>query len=109
MDPAAGTPPWGAGSAGLCGRIRFLPAPANIVRTASFAFVSRYGASPSRARHSPAQLRPAQLCSAMPRVSVVEAKLCGDEFVQFLRDTGREQERRRDTLRSIYNQEFRCR
>ncbi|XP_033925659.1 helicase MOV-10 [Melopsittacus undulatus] len=45
----------------------------------------------------------------MPRVSVVEARLRGDEFVQFLRDTGREQERRRDTLRSIYNQEFRYR
>ncbi|KAM8988162.1 LOW QUALITY PROTEIN: helicase MOV-10 [Ara ararauna] len=45
----------------------------------------------------------------MPRVSVAEARLRGDEFVQFLRDTGREQERQRDTLRSIYNQEFRYR
>ncbi|XP_009072773.1 PREDICTED: putative helicase MOV-10, partial [Acanthisitta chloris] len=31
----------------------------------------------------------------------------GDQFVQFLRDTGREQERQKETLRSIYNQEFR--
>ncbi|KFM03145.1 Putative helicase MOV-10, partial [Aptenodytes forsteri] len=45
----------------------------------------------------------------MPRFSVAEARLWGDQFVQFLRDTGREQERRRDTLRSIYNQEFRGR
>ncbi|NWS47758.1 SDE3 helicase, partial [Probosciger aterrimus] len=45
----------------------------------------------------------------MPRVSVAEARLSGDEFVKFLRDTGREQERRRDALRSIYNQEFRSR
>ncbi|NXD64784.1 SDE3 helicase, partial [Eolophus roseicapillus] len=45
----------------------------------------------------------------MPRVSVAEARLSGDEFVKFLRDTGREQERRRDALRSIYNQEFRYR
>ncbi|NXI73554.1 SDE3 helicase, partial [Anseranas semipalmata] len=33
----------------------------------------------------------------------------GDQFVQFLRDTGREQESRRDSLRSIYTQEFRAR
>ncbi|KAK0677637.1 MOV10 Helicase, partial [Pygoscelis papua] len=45
----------------------------------------------------------------MPRFSVAEARLWGDQFVQFLRDTGREQESRRDTLRSIYNQEFRGR
>ncbi|KAF1523024.1 putative helicase MOV-10, partial [Eudyptula albosignata] len=45
----------------------------------------------------------------MPRFSVAEARLWGDQFVQFLRDTGREQESRRDTLRSIYNQEFRVR
>ncbi|NXH13075.1 SDE3 helicase, partial [Bucco capensis] len=31
----------------------------------------------------------------------------GEQFVQFLRDTGRERESRRDTLRSIYSQEFR--
>ncbi|KAM9217342.1 LOW QUALITY PROTEIN: helicase MOV-10 [Leptosomus discolor] len=45
----------------------------------------------------------------MPRFSVAEARQCGDQFVQFLRDTGREQERRRDALRSIYSQEFRGR
>ncbi|KAM7082413.1 LOW QUALITY PROTEIN: helicase MOV-10 [Ciconia maguari] len=45
----------------------------------------------------------------MPRFSVAEARRCGDQFVQFLRDTGREQESRRDALRSIYNQEFRGR
>ncbi|NWZ52354.1 SDE3 helicase, partial [Haliaeetus albicilla] len=45
----------------------------------------------------------------MPRFSVAEARQWGDQFVQFLRDTGREQESRRDTLRSIYNLEFRGR
>ncbi|XP_042656086.1 helicase MOV-10 [Tyto alba] len=45
----------------------------------------------------------------MPRFSVAETRRWGDQFVQFLRDTGREQESRRDTLRSIYNQEFRGR
>ncbi|KAM6237092.1 helicase MOV-10 [Porphyrio hochstetteri] len=45
----------------------------------------------------------------MPRFSVAEARRCGDEFVQFLRDTGREQESRRDALRTIYAQEFRGR
>ncbi|NXE74207.1 SDE3 helicase, partial [Cochlearius cochlearius] len=45
----------------------------------------------------------------MPRFSVAEARRWGDQFVQFLRDTGREQESRRDALRSIYNQEFRGR
>ncbi|KAM9268311.1 LOW QUALITY PROTEIN: helicase MOV-10 [Morus bassanus] len=45
----------------------------------------------------------------MPRFSVAEARRWGDQFVQFLRDTGREQESRRDTLRSIYNLEFRGR
>ncbi|NWX80954.1 SDE3 helicase, partial [Alca torda] len=45
----------------------------------------------------------------MPRFSVAEARRWGDQFVQFLRDTGREQESRRDTLRSIYAQEFRGR
>ncbi|NXT73720.1 SDE3 helicase, partial [Zapornia atra] len=45
----------------------------------------------------------------MPRFSVAEARRCGDQFVQFLRDTGREQESRRDALRSIYTQEFRGR
>ncbi|NXG77795.1 SDE3 helicase, partial [Baryphthengus martii] len=45
----------------------------------------------------------------MPRFSMIETRRCGDEFVQFLRDTGREQESQRDVLRSIYNQEFRGR
>ncbi|KAM6044388.1 LOW QUALITY PROTEIN: helicase MOV-10 [Chlamydotis macqueenii] len=45
----------------------------------------------------------------MPRFSVAEARRCGDQFVQFLRDTSREQENRRDALRSIYSQEFRGR
>ncbi|NXV17868.1 SDE3 helicase, partial [Cepphus grylle] len=45
----------------------------------------------------------------MPRFSVSEARRWGDQFVQFLRDTGREQESRRDTLRSVYTQEFRGR
>ncbi|XP_068774257.1 helicase MOV-10 [Struthio camelus] len=45
----------------------------------------------------------------MPRCSVAEARRCGEQFVRFLRDTGREQESQRDTLRSIYTQEFRAR
>ncbi|NWV07663.1 SDE3 helicase, partial [Ptilonorhynchus violaceus] len=45
----------------------------------------------------------------MSRFSVAEASLWGDQFVQFLRDTGREQASLRETLRSIYNQEFRGR
>ncbi|NXL30886.1 SDE3 helicase, partial [Glaucidium brasilianum] len=45
----------------------------------------------------------------MPRFSVAESRQCGDQFVRFLRDTGRQQESRRDTLRSIYTQEFRGR
>ncbi|NXF30132.1 SDE3 helicase, partial [Nyctibius bracteatus] len=45
----------------------------------------------------------------MPRFSVAEARRWGDQFVQFLQDTGREQESRRDALRSIYTQEFRGR
>ncbi|NWV38852.1 SDE3 helicase, partial [Grantiella picta] len=45
----------------------------------------------------------------MSRFSVAEASLWGDQFVQFLRDTGREQTSLRETLRSIYNQEFRGR
>ncbi|NXJ88725.1 SDE3 helicase, partial [Corythaixoides concolor] len=45
----------------------------------------------------------------MPRFSVAEARRCGDQFVQFLRDTGREQESRRDALRGIYSREFRAR
>ncbi|NXT23632.1 SDE3 helicase, partial [Syrrhaptes paradoxus] len=45
----------------------------------------------------------------MPRFSVAESRRWGDQFVQFLRDTGREQESRRDALRSIYTQEFRGR
>uniref|UniRef100_A0A8U7NPS2 RNA helicase n=1 Tax=Corvus moneduloides TaxID=1196302 RepID=A0A8U7NPS2_CORMO len=45
----------------------------------------------------------------MPRFSVAEASLWGDQFVQFLRETGREQASLRETLRTIYNQEFRPR
>ncbi|OXB73648.1 UNVERIFIED_CONTAM: hypothetical protein H355_017070 [Colinus virginianus] len=45
----------------------------------------------------------------MPRFSVAETRRYGDQFVQFLRDTGREQESRRDELRGIYSQEFRAR
>ncbi|XP_062451285.1 helicase MOV-10 [Rhea pennata] len=45
----------------------------------------------------------------MPRCSVKEARRCGEQFVQFLRDTGREEESQRDMLRSIYTQEFRAR
>ncbi|NXF64323.1 SDE3 helicase, partial [Ciccaba nigrolineata] len=45
----------------------------------------------------------------MPRFSVGESRQWGDQFVRFLRDTGRQQESQRDTLRSIYNQEFRGR
>ncbi|NWY03235.1 SDE3 helicase, partial [Nothoprocta ornata] len=44
----------------------------------------------------------------MPRHSVAEARRCGEHFVQFLRDTGREQESRREALRTIYTQEFRA-
>ncbi|NXQ19914.1 SDE3 helicase, partial [Peucedramus taeniatus] len=45
----------------------------------------------------------------MPRFSVAEASLWGYQFVQFLQDTGREQTSLRETLRTIYNQEFRGR
>ncbi|NXJ74313.1 SDE3 helicase, partial [Trogon melanurus] len=45
----------------------------------------------------------------MPRFSVGEARRFGEQFVQFLQETGRERESQRDTLRSIYNQEFRGR
>ncbi|NXB70157.1 SDE3 helicase, partial [Donacobius atricapilla] len=45
----------------------------------------------------------------MSRFSVAEASLWGCQFVQFLRDTGREQVSLRETLRTIYNQEFRGR
>ncbi|NXP23788.1 SDE3 helicase, partial [Scytalopus superciliaris] len=45
----------------------------------------------------------------MPRFTVAEARRWGDQFVQFLQDTGREQESQRETLRIIYNQEFRGR
>ncbi|NWQ59485.1 SDE3 helicase, partial [Neopipo cinnamomea] len=45
----------------------------------------------------------------MPRFSVAEARQWGDKFVQFLQDTGRQQECQRETLRSIYNLEFRDR
>ncbi|NWS75650.1 SDE3 helicase, partial [Crotophaga sulcirostris] len=43
----------------------------------------------------------------MPRLSLAESRRCGERFVQFLRDTGRERESRRDALRGIYSQEFR--
>ncbi|XP_072212162.1 helicase MOV-10 isoform X1 [Excalfactoria chinensis] len=45
----------------------------------------------------------------MPRFSVVEARRYGNQFVQFLRDTDREQESRREVLRDIYSHEFRAR
>ncbi|NXO03600.1 SDE3 helicase, partial [Rhinopomastus cyanomelas] len=45
----------------------------------------------------------------MPRFGVGECKRYGDQFVQFLRDTGRERESQRVTLRSIYNVEFKGR
>ncbi|XP_005510438.2 helicase MOV-10 [Columba livia] len=45
----------------------------------------------------------------MPQFSLAQCRRFGDQFVQFLRDTGREQESRRDELRSIYTQEFRVR
>ncbi|NWS21015.1 SDE3 helicase, partial [Pachyramphus minor] len=45
----------------------------------------------------------------MPRFSVAEARQWGDQFVQFLQDTGRQKECQRETLRSIYNLEFRGR
>ncbi|NXK34384.1 SDE3 helicase, partial [Piprites chloris] len=45
----------------------------------------------------------------MPRFSVAEARQWGDQFVQFLQDTGRQQECQRETLRTIYNLEFRGR
>lgn len=69
-------------------------------RSAPFAFVSL--AEPHR-------LGTALLGTAMPRFSVAEARRYGDQFVQFLRDTDREQESRRDVLRDIYSQEFRAR
>ncbi|NXQ55413.1 SDE3 helicase, partial [Anthoscopus minutus] len=45
----------------------------------------------------------------MPRFTVAETRLWGYQFVQFLQDTGREQVSLRETLRTIYNQEFRGR
>ncbi|XP_015506086.1 helicase MOV-10 isoform X2 [Parus major] len=45
----------------------------------------------------------------MPQFSMAEARLWGHQFVQFLQDTGREQVSLRETLRTIYNQEFRGR
>ncbi|KAM6295143.1 LOW QUALITY PROTEIN: helicase MOV-10 [Aegotheles albertisi] len=45
----------------------------------------------------------------MPRFSLAETRRWGDQFVQFLQDTGRQRESRRDTLRGIYAQEFRGR
>lgn len=45
----------------------------------------------------------------MAKFSVAEISVWGNEFVQFLQDTGREQTSLRETLRTIYNQEFRGR
>ncbi|NWX36340.1 SDE3 helicase, partial [Notiomystis cincta] len=45
----------------------------------------------------------------MSGFSVAQAGLWSYQFVQFLRDTGREQTSLRETLRTIYNQEFRGR
>ncbi|NXH52071.1 SDE3 helicase, partial [Rhabdornis inornatus] len=45
----------------------------------------------------------------MPKFTVAEANFWGCQFVQFLRDTDRERESLRETLRTIYNQEFRGR
>ncbi|NXR61185.1 SDE3 helicase, partial [Rhadina sibilatrix] len=45
----------------------------------------------------------------MPRFTVAEARLWGYQFLQFLEDTGRQQVSLRETLRTIYNQEFRAR
>ncbi|KAL2295373.1 hypothetical protein Nmel_017785 [Mimus melanotis] len=45
----------------------------------------------------------------MPKLTLAEASFWGCQFVQFLRDTDRERESLRETLRTIYNQEFRGR
>ncbi|NXN00001.1 SDE3 helicase, partial [Sylvia borin] len=45
----------------------------------------------------------------MSRFSVAESRFWGSEFVQFLQDTGRKEVSLRETLRTIYNQEFRGR
>ncbi|NXQ50424.1 SDE3 helicase, partial [Catharus fuscescens] len=45
----------------------------------------------------------------MPKFTVAEAGFWGRQFLQFLQDTDREQESLRETLRTIYNQEFRGR
>ncbi|NXL73862.1 SDE3 helicase, partial [Leptocoma aspasia] len=45
----------------------------------------------------------------MPRFSVAESSFWGYQFVQFLQDTGRDQDSLRETLRTIYNHEFRGR
>lgn len=45
----------------------------------------------------------------MPKFTMAEAGFWGRQFLQFLRDTDREQESLRETLRTIYNQEFRGR
>lgn len=66
-------------------------------------------AHPGTVRHTLVRLGTAQLGSAMPQFSLAQCRRFGDQFVQFLRDTGREQESRRDELRSIYTQEFRVR
>ncbi|NWT59640.1 SDE3 helicase, partial [Erythrocercus mccallii] len=45
----------------------------------------------------------------MPKFSVAQASLWGSQFVQFLQETDRQQVSLRETLRTIYNQEFRGR
>ncbi|NWH92946.1 SDE3 helicase, partial [Aegithalos caudatus] len=45
----------------------------------------------------------------MGKFSVAEASVWGCQFVQFLQDTGRQQVTLRETLRIVYNQEFRGR
>ncbi|NWR09369.1 SDE3 helicase, partial [Paradoxornis webbianus] len=45
----------------------------------------------------------------MSRFTVAEASFWGSQFVQFLQDTGRKEASLRETLRTIYNQEFRGR
>uniref|UniRef100_A0A8C3XCH0 RNA helicase n=1 Tax=Cyanoderma ruficeps TaxID=181631 RepID=A0A8C3XCH0_9PASS len=45
----------------------------------------------------------------MSQFTVAEASFWGSQFVQFLQDTGRKEVSLRETLRTIYNQEFRGR
>ncbi|XP_019369298.1 PREDICTED: putative helicase MOV-10 [Gavialis gangeticus] len=43
----------------------------------------------------------------MPKSTFRERRAAGDQFVQFLKDTGREDQSSREVLRSIYSKEFR--